>query len=117
MSTEPFAFAPAIVTAVLHHMNDDHADDNLLFARAFGDGTAVSARMVGVDGNGGDWVYVVEGGEGTGERVPAEQLPAEHPLRLNWRSSITERAQIRQEIVALYDRACAALGVPPRPHD
>ena len=45
MSTEPYAFDPAIVAGVLHHMNDDHADDNLLFARAFGDPGATSARM------------------------------------------------------------------------
>lgn len=109
MSTEPFAFDPAIVAGVLHHMNDDHGDDSLLFARAFGDPAATSARMVGLDGDGGDWVYVVgdaspDGGE-------------ERPLRVAWRAPITERPQIRQEIVALYDRACAELGIEPRPHD
>ncbi|MCA1942630.1 MAG: DUF2470 domain-containing protein [Yonghaparkia sp.] len=104
MSTEPFAFDPAIVAGVLHHMNDDHADDNLLFARAFGDPAASTARMVGVDGDGGDWLFAV--GDGP-----------EQPLRLPWREPISERPQIRQEIVALYDRACAALGIEPRPHD
>lgn len=104
MTTEPFAFDPAIVAGVLHHMNDDHADDSLLFARAFGDPAATTARMVGVDGSGGDWVYAVDGDD-------------ERPLRLAWRAPITERPQIRQEIVALYDRACAELGIDPRPHD
>ncbi|HLU63846.1 MAG TPA: DUF2470 domain-containing protein, partial [Protaetiibacter sp.] len=28
-------FAPEVVEAVLHHMNDDHIDDNLLIVRAF----------------------------------------------------------------------------------
>lgn len=111
MSAQPFAFDPAIVAGVLHHMNDDHADDSLLFARAFGDPRATSARMVGLDGDGGDWTYSVEGGaEETGGS-------GEQPLRLAWRGPIRERPQIRQEIVALYDRACAVLGIEPRPHD
>ena len=29
---------------------------------------------------------------------------------------ITERAEVRREIVALYDEACRRLGVEPRPH-
>jgi hypothetical protein len=30
--------------------------------------------------------------------------------------SITERPQVRREIVALYDAACERLGIEPRPH-
>lgn len=104
MTTEPFSFDPAIVAGVLHHMNDDHADDSLLFARAFGDPGATRAQMVALDGDGGDWVYAIGDGD-------------ERPLRLLWRTPISERPQIRQEIVALYDRACAVLGVEPRPHE
>jgi hypothetical protein len=104
VTDEHFAFDPAIVSGVLHHMNDDHADDSLLFARAFGHPGATSARMVGVDGSAGHWVYTVDD-------------EVERPLRLEWRGPITERPQIRQEIVALYDRACAELGIEPRPHD
>ena len=29
---------------------------------------------------------------------------------------ITERPEVRREIVALYDEACRRLGVEPRPH-
>lgn len=103
----PHVFEPSIVAAVLHHMNDDHADDNLLIARAFGDAGAVRARMVGLDGRGGDWVYASASDD------PADELP----LRVNWSGPITERAQIRREIVVLYDRACAELGIEPRPHE
>jgi hypothetical protein len=103
------SFDPAIVAAVLHHMNDDHADDNLLIARAFGDRRAQSARMVGVDGAAGYWSYTVS---------PAGSEPAdEFDVRVAWSGAITERAEIRREIVALYDRACAELGIEPRPHD
>jgi hypothetical protein len=31
--------------------------------------------------------------------------------------TITERGEIRREVVALYDTACERLGVEPRPHD
>ncbi len=103
MNATPFAFDPEIVAGVLHHMNDDHADDSLLFARAFGNPRAVSARMVGLDGDGGDWVYSVDGGD--------------HELRIDWSAPITERPQIRREIVAVYDRACTVLGITPRAHE
>ena len=112
MTDDPaFAFDPSIVAAVLHHMNDDHADDNLLIARAFGDRGAVTARMVDVDGLAGHGVYSVAA---TSESTTAA---AETALRVEWSGPISERAEIRREIVMLYDRACAALGVEPRPHD
>ncbi|MGO1919788.1 MAG: DUF2470 domain-containing protein, partial [Microbacterium sp.] len=31
----PHIFDSDVVAAILHHMNDDHVDDNLLIARAF----------------------------------------------------------------------------------
>jgi len=99
-------FDPAVVTAVLAHMNGDHVADNLLIARAFGDRSAVRARMVDVDGRAGHWVFATDA-----------DADAEHPLRVEWSSPITERPEIRREIVTLYDRACAALGVVPREHD
>lgn len=111
MTHSAFAFDPAIVAAVLHHMNDDHADDNLLIVRAFGDRGATTARMVDVDGHAGHWVYSVAAAD---EIVATE---GETVLSVEWSGPITERAEIRREIVALYDRACAALGIEPRPHD
>lgn len=90
------------VTAVLAHMNGDHNDDNLLIARAFGDPGAEAAVMTGLDEHGGDWGYTVSGETRTA-RVP-------------WTSEISERAEIRREVVVAYDRACAILGIAPRPH-
>lgn len=84
-------------------MNDDHTDDSLLIARAFGDQDADSARMIGLDTAAGHWVYTKAG--------------AEHELAVPWPAGeITERPEIRREVVALYDAACARLGVEPRPH-
>lgn len=101
----PFAFDEAIVAAVLHHMNDDHRDDSLLIARAFAqEGDAVTdAVMVGLDGDAGIW-SISRGGESEQLRVP-------------WPGgSISERPEVRREVVALYDLACERLGVAPRPH-
>ncbi len=95
-------FEPAVVDAVLAHMNDDHTDDSLLISRAFGLPDAEAATMTGLDGDAGVFTAVVGG-------VPTE-------LRVPWSTSITERAEIRREVVVLYDRACEALGLEPRPH-
>ncbi|MFT4307572.1 MAG: DUF2470 domain-containing protein [Microbacterium sp.] len=96
-------FDDEALAGVLRHMNADHADDNLLIARAFGTVPEPSAaRMAGFDGDGGDWVVArADGGE--------------EPLRVPWPGGpITERGEVRREIVALYDAACARLGAPPR---
>ncbi|MDQ1075492.1 MULTISPECIES: DUF2470 domain-containing protein [Microbacterium] len=100
-----YVFDPEIQRAVLAHMNDDHRDDNVLIARAFGSvATVSSARMTGFDGDGGEWVVTDEGGAVTEVRVP-------------WPGgSIAERREVRREIVALYDEACRRLGIEPRPH-
>jgi len=96
------AFSPEVVAAVLHHMNDDHIDDNTLIVRAFAGVEPESAAMADLDQLGGTWRYVAGGVAGE--------------LRLPWSEELTERPQIRREIVALYDSACARLGVEPRPH-
>jgi Protein of unknown function (DUF2470) len=96
------AFTPDAVDAVLAHMNDDHRDDNVLIVRAFAGRDVTSAVMSDVDARGATWHYTAEG----------EQLE----LHIPWSSELTERPQVRREIVALYDAACAQLGVEPRPH-
>jgi hypothetical protein len=101
----PLPFDEPVVAAVLGHMNDDHTDDNLLIARAFGPGAqVVSATMTGFDGQGGTWSAAFE--DGTTREV-----------RVDWPGgAITERPEVRREIVALYDEACRRLGIEPRPH-
>lgn len=102
-STEhPPVFDAAIVTAVLAHMNGDHPDDNQLIARAFGHETATAAAMTSLDHHGGTWRYEL-GGNTVVLTVP-------------WTTEIGERAEIRREIVVLYEAACARLGLTPRPH-
>lgn len=98
-------FDDSIQSAVLHHMNDDHLDDNLLIARAFGPGASVvSATMTGFDGDGGHWQATLADGSAVAVHV-------------GWPGgAISERPEVRREIVALYDEACRALGIEPRPH-
>lgn len=99
------SFDESVRGAVLSHMNDDHRDDNLLIARAFGPhDDVVSATMQGFDGDGGQW----------SAQTPDGAVIA---FRVAWLGGpITERPEVRREIVALYDEACARLGVEPRPH-
>lgn len=96
-------FDAQTVAAVLHHMNEDHPDDSLLIARAFGDPSADSAVMTGLDGSAGVWSYTVNG--------------TAHELSALWSHDISARPEIRRAVVVLYDAACAKLGVDPRPHD
>ncbi|WP_341976903.1 DUF2470 domain-containing protein [Microbacterium sp. LWO13-1.2] len=102
----PHIFDADVVTAVLRHMNGDHADDNLLIARAFadsGDGAVTDAVMIGFDGDGGVW-------EVTRDAAVSE-------LRVAWPGGrISDRPAVRREVVAIYDAACARLGIEPRPH-
>ena len=97
-------FDDSALAAVLGHMNADHADDNLLIVRAFGQPGAVSATMTGFDGDGGDWHAALPGGDTAEVRVPWPGGP------------ISERPQVRRAVVALYDEACTRLGIMPRHH-
>ena len=94
-------FTPDVVAAVCRHMNEDHPEDSLLICRTLGGKPdATAARMVGLDESGADFEVTVDGRR---ERV-----------RLPWSTTVTERPQIRREVVRMYDEACAAAGVAPR---
>ena len=84
-------------------MNGDHESDNLLIARAFGNPDAETATMTTLDGDGGTFTYSLAG--------------EPHEVTVPWTAPITERVEIRREVVVLYDRACAILGVEPRAHE
>ncbi|WP_439591094.1 DUF2470 domain-containing protein [Microbacterium sp.] len=100
-----YIFDESVRSGVLGHMNGDHSDDNLLIARAFGpDPDVESSTMTGFDGDGGEWLARTPSGEAVEVRVP-------------WPGgAISERPQVRREIVALYDLACEKLGIEARPH-
>ena len=98
-------FTPDVVDAVLRHMNADHPDDNVLIVRAFSGRDATAASLTDVTEHGGTWRY------------QSDDDDDELELHLPWSQELTERPQIRHEIVALYDAACGKLGVEPRPHE
>jgi len=82
-------------------MNGDHPEDNLLIAHAFGRPEATASVMVGLDGDAGVWKVTDPSGESE--------------LRVGWPGApISERAEIRREVVVLYKAACEKLGVEPR---
>jgi putative heme iron utilization protein len=96
-------FTPDVVAAVCRHMNDDHPADSLLICRTLGGKPdATAARMTALDAEGADFEVTLDGRP---ERV-----------RLPWSTTLTDRPQIRQEVVRMYEEACALAGVPPRPH-
>jgi hypothetical protein len=97
-STDPFT--DDVVAAIMSHMNDDHAADSLVIVRAFGDQPlATSVTMTGMDADGIDFDAVV------GDDTVAVRIP--------WAEQLTERAQVRTEVVRLHGEACAALGIEP----
>lgn len=96
------AFAPEVVAAVCAHMNDDHPDDCLLIVRGLGGvPEATSARMSSIDQLAAHFEASTPGG------VSSSSVAFPAP--------VTERAQLRVEIVRMYHDACAALGIEPRP--
>ena len=100
--TPPTVFGPEVVDAVCRHMNDDHLEDSLLIVRSLGGCPgATQASMTGLDGDAAFFTATVDGLERT--------------VRVPWSAPLTERAQIRVEVVRMYHEACAALGVEPRP--
>ena len=94
-------FDDAVISAVTGHMNDDHLQDNLIIAKAFGYPEATASIMTGLDAEAGIWQVTDAEGE--------------HELRVNWVTGpIVERAQVRSEAAKLYKAACDKLGISAR---
>ena len=90
-------FAPEVVDAICRHMNDDHADDCLRMVQGLGGVEATGARMTGLDGDVAVFAAATPDGE-------AEVV-------LPWSERLTERAQVRVEVVRMHEEACRRLGV------
>lgn len=97
-------FSDEIETAVLRHMNSDHRDDNLTIVRAFADRDARTATMTSFDDSAGYWRYTVSGAD--------EESGESREIRLPWSGTISERSEIRREVVALHEAAQKLLTTP-----
>jgi hypothetical protein len=99
----PSPFSPEVVAAIARHMNDDHADDNVTICRGLGGQPATSAAtMTGM----------------TPDGIVFEAIVADAPTEvvIPWAEPITERAQVRTEVVRMHTEAATALGLPAREH-
>ncbi|MER5457156.1 DUF2470 domain-containing protein [Micromonospora sp. NPDC002389] len=98
----PNPFPPEVVSAVMRHMNTDHADDCRLICQGLGGApAATAATMSGMDAEAMYFAATVDG--------------APVAVRVPFSAPLTERRQIRAEAARMYREACAALGVTPRP--
>ena len=94
MPYEPDADAVAAIRA---HMNDDHSDDCVVLARAYGGLDSItSASVVGVDGSGMDLEAVGPAGSAN--------------VRVPWSEPLTDRRAVRVEVVKAYEWAHAQVG-------
>ncbi|WP_084265314.1 biliverdin-producing heme oxygenase [Actinomadura macra] len=90
MEQEPFT--AEVVAAIARHMNDDHAADSVVIVRALGGQPAATAAvMTGMDADGIDFSVQVDG--------------RSVPVRIPWSERLTQRAQVRAEVVRMYDKA------------
>lgn len=109
MSDAPSPFSDDVVAAIARHMNGDHADDNVTICRGLGGQPAtVTATMTGMTPDGIVFAATVEGAD----HGHVDQVEVVVP----WSEPITERAQVRSEVVRMHTEASAVLGLPPREH-
>ncbi|MFF5259629.1 DUF2470 domain-containing protein [Actinomadura viridis] len=110
-------FSEDVVRKITRHMNDDHAEDCAAICRTLGGRPgARAARMSGLDADGIDFVALVGpaggllgdvGDAGAGNGGAGREVP----VRIPWSRRLTERAQVRHEVVRMAAEARAALGL------
>lgn len=90
-----------VIAAVAHHMNTDHADDNVVICRGLGAcGDATAATFVGMTTKVARFSVTLPDGT--------------HEIEIAFADEVTERAEVRTQVADLYHRSAALLGLPPR---
>lgn len=92
-------FSDDVIAAITKHMNHDHAADGLVMCQGVGGfPDASAARMDDFDGDGADFVVTVD--------------EVEKPCRIAWAHGLSERKEVRPEIVRIYHESRRILGLP-----
>lgn len=86
-------FEPDVIASICTYMNDSAMRQNLteIVKALTGDDTITEATMTGFDGDGFDVDTIADGGAGT--------------ARLDWTRPITQRGEVREQLLALFERA------------
>ena len=93
-------FEPEVVAQIARHMNEDHADHNVLIVRTLGgQPDATAARMSGLDDEAMEF-------EATVHDIAV-------PVRIPFSAPVTDRHQVRAEAARMVNQARAALGEAP----
>ncbi|MEU5882892.1 DUF2470 domain-containing protein [Spirillospora sp. NPDC047279] len=94
-------FTDDVVAQIMRHMNEDHAGDSRMICQVLGgQPEADAALMSGMDADGIEFVAVVGG--------------KDVPVRIPFSERLTERVQVRREVVRMSDEARDVLGLAPR---
>ncbi|OCQ92800.1 heme iron utilization protein [Nostoc sp. MBR 210] len=85
-------FSPEISTRICNHMNEDHSDAVLLYAKIFGDVTeATSAKMLAIDSQGMDLTA----------QVNEESIP----VRIQFDHILADAEDAHQTLIAMVKQA------------
>lgn len=86
---------------MLSHMNDDHADDNVVICRGLGGADDVTAAVCA------DF-------DRESVRFDATTPTGERVVNVAFSAPLADRPQIRAEFARMYHESAALLGLPPR---
>ncbi len=86
------AFSPDVSDRICQHMNDDHAEAVLLYAKAFGGATgAIAARMLKIDADGMD--------------LQIQQGDSAAPVRITFDHTLQDSEDAHQTLIAMVKQA------------
>src|SRR5688500_6360319 len=92
-----------VAPQIMKHVNDEHVENMIEYLRAFTDvQDATFAMAVAMDRHGMD--------------IEAETPGGKQTRRIGWSEELTERPQVREQMVRLTNEAHAKLGITPPEH-
>jgi hypothetical protein len=93
----PPTFAPDVVAAICRHMNEDHPDDCVRMVHGLGGIESDAVTMTGLDDVSAFFTAATADG-------PVDVV-------LPWSHRLTDRGEVRTEVVAMHELACRNLGI------